>query len=145
MHFTTTTLLTLLAAVSAASSVQNLDRWVVTISHDFAGGAGYSEKLHAEFHSPSYDKALVTDCKASYTYLKGRTTPICTSDSLTYDYNNHTQVFTMRQCITKPSKMVVTGESTVDIKVNGGKDLRPYTGTFTVPVTHGKLENNWIA
>ena len=43
-------------------------------------------------------------------------------------------VFSMRQCITKPAKLVATGNHKVDIKVNGGKDLRPYTGNFIVPV-----------
>ncbi|EUC30413.1 hypothetical protein COCVIDRAFT_107816 [Bipolaris victoriae FI3] len=134
MQFTTTALLTLIAAVSAAPSISDIGYWNVTIYHDFHTGAGYTEKLHAEFNSPYYKKPLVTDCTASYTFRNGRTTPVCTPNSLTYSYDNQTEIFSMRQCITKPAKLVATGNHKVDIKVNGGKDLRPYTGNFIVPV-----------
>ncbi|EMD58634.1 hypothetical protein GGP41_006087 [Bipolaris sorokiniana] len=133
MHFATP-LLALIAAVSAAPSIEDIGYWNVTISHEFAGRRGYTEKLHAEFRSPYYTKPLVTDCTASYTFSNGRTTPVCTPNSLAYAYNVQTEIFSMRQCITKPAKLVATGNHKVDIKVNGGKDLRPYTGNFIVPV-----------
>ncbi|KAJ6287399.1 hypothetical protein J3E71DRAFT_367166 [Bipolaris maydis] len=139
MHFATT-LLTLVTAVSAAPAIEDIGYWDVTIMHDFAGGRGYTEKLHAEYKSPYYQKPLVTDCTASYTYFNGRTTPVCTPQGLQYSYDNTTDTFMMSQCVTKPVRLLVSGEHNVDIKVNGGKDLQPYKGTFRVPVVNRQPE-----